>query len=214
MPRVAPAVTNIAHTFHVNTTNDTHATAAAITGHVCHDAAGHCSLRAATEVVNGDVTHNYLVIVPANAYILLPAHGTIEIKGNVVVSGAGSATTIISAAGCGCGVFLIDGTNNSVQMSGLAVGGGATTYCAGIYIGAAAVSIAASFVSPSTPCLDVLYGLESGAAMKPTDDDVLTIAPDPWGRMTCSSCLRQSQTPLRFTPMTRSQSASGSVSMR
>jgi hypothetical protein len=41
----------------------------------------------------------------------------------------------------------------------------------------AADSIAASFVSPMTPCLEAFYGVDSCDAMYPHTDAVLTIAP-------------------------------------
>src|SRR5437867_852555 len=48
-----------------------------------------------------------------------------------------------------------------------------------------------------------------GSPTSPAPDDVLTIAPAPCRSICMTSYLRQSQTPLRFISMTRSQSSSG-----
>ena len=92
-----------AATFVVNTTNDT---ADATPGNgICADAAGDCSLRAAISEANA-LAGDDIITLPAGEYTqsLVAANednnagGDWDIRSNIVINGAGAATTIIQAA--------------------------------------------------------------------------------------------------------------------
>src|SRR5579859_160297 len=72
----------------------------------------------------------------------------------------------------------------------------------------AAYSSAATFVSPTTPCLAALYAPPKPPT-RPAMDAVLTIAPARWVSMWVISTCMQSQTPLRLMASTRSHISSG-----
>src|SRR5580704_5535451 len=77
-----------------------------------------------------------------------------------------------------------------------------------------AVSSAADFVSPITPCLLALYAAAPAPPTRPVIDAIFTIAPPPPCLSICRiSYFRQSHTPLRLMSMVRSQSSSDCLRM-
>jgi len=78
-----------------------------------------------------------------------------------------------------------------------------------------AYSRAAAFVKPTTPCFAEAYAALPGRlTIIPATDDVFTIAPPPRFNICGISCFMHSQTPLRFTFISRSQSSSVQSAIR
>ena len=70
-------------------------------------------------------------------------------------------------------------------------------------------SIAADFVSPTTPCLLATYAGSPAKPTSPAPDATLTIAPDPAGTITASSARIEKNTPSRFTAIVARHASSG-----
>jgi CSLREA domain-containing protein len=123
---LAASLTARSATFNVTSTTD--AADAAPGNGICATAGGACSLRAAVMEANA-LGGSHTINVPAGLYLLtLPgvgeaaaAQGDLDITGDVTISGAGAAATVVDGGGLER-VFEIDGT---ARISGLTIRNGA-----------------------------------------------------------------------------------------
>jgi len=115
-----PQITTFAHTFTVNSTNDTHA--ASPGSGACADAQGHCSLRAAIEEANGE-NAAVQIDLPAGNYVL--SLGVLTVSDTAGVSIVGTGNPVIN--GNGTTQDLVVAAAGVLQASGLTVAGGTVT---------------------------------------------------------------------------------------
>lgn len=136
-----------AATFSVTTTAD--AVDAAVGDGICATAAGACSLRAAVQEANADLTEPHTIAVPAGTYQLVlagtdesAAAGDLDLFGAVTLTGAGSGSTILD--GNGIDRILDVGSGASLTLSGVTVRGGSH---GGIRITNAQVAISSTTIT-------------------------------------------------------------------
>ncbi len=116
----------------VNSTADTVDADVGDPGHVCADASGHCTLRAAIMQANF-VTGLDTITLPSGVYTLtrpgdddLAVVGDLDIADDLTIQGAGSVTTIVDGNGATTGdrVFQILSSAKNVTLSGLTIRNG------------------------------------------------------------------------------------------
>ena len=112
------------HVFTVNSTSDTHNLPASNTSHVCSDASGKCTIRAAIDAANSDTGPDKIVIPPGTYTLTL---GSLDPAVSMLIVGAGASKTIIDGANA-FGVFVLSGTPSpTVEIDNVQIRHGSST---------------------------------------------------------------------------------------
>jgi fibronectin-binding autotransporter adhesin len=164
-PAVANVLTHIAHHFVVKSLGDTHESPS--NGTTCHDAGGHCTLRAAIETANNASGVDLITIAKAGTITLSNLINTpLAPTTRMVIQGLGAAKTHISGVNCACYIFDIEsgtGGDPAVEIDDMTITKGQDT---GVYIGSAAVILDHDVISSND-----LGGADSGGGIYVADTD-------------------------------------------
>ena len=131
-PATAILLSHIAHTFIVRKLNDPN------NGATC---GVNCTLRNAINKANATAGVDLIKFAKAGTITLNASWGSLNPTTSMVIQGLGASKTIVSGAGCTCGLFDIEyGTNApTVEIDGIKMTQGSGENGGGVYIGSAAV---------------------------------------------------------------------------
>lgn len=153
----------------MNSTADAHNTIDSNKAHVCKDAAGKCTLRAAIEAANANSGHVDKIVVPKGTVTL--SLGVLEPTNSVLIVGAGSSHTTISGANL-FEIFQVSAFQHSiaVEIDGVTMTHGKATEGGAVYLlNSCTLSLGADVLSHNT-------ATEGGAIAQASTDSSLWLS--------------------------------------